>query len=157
MDKTFLEVMLFIWYCITLYFIQTLSTHLIIQHSRQTQKGIIGHFSAILFTLFTSMKESRNVLKCNSGNCSINQSLSKNLAIWKTLEMNHSKDPSFQGIILSTKGYFSILTSLGKFFYIILHIFFLAEKEKKMQAARCLHHLNYVISILEMFLSWFPR
>lgn len=123
--------MLFIWYCITLYFIQTLSTHLIIQHSRQTQKGIIGHFSAILFTLFTSMKESRNVLKCNSGNCSINQSLSKNLAIWKTLEMNHSKDPSFQGIILSTKGYFSILTSLGKFFYIILHIFFLAEKEKK--------------------------
>lgn len=131
MDKTFLEGMLFIWYCITLYFIQALSTHLIIQHTGQTQKGIIGHFSAILFTLFTSMKKSCDALKCNSGNWCINQSLTKNLAIWKTLEVNHSKDPSFQGIILKHQRLFQYFNISGKIFLHYITNFLFGRKGKK--------------------------
>lgn len=96
--------MSFICYCIILYSIQTLATCLITRHTMQAQRGVAGHFSAILFTLFTSTKGSHNVLHCNSRNCCTNQFLSTNLATWKTLEMKCSKDPSFRGIILSTKG-----------------------------------------------------
>lgn len=57
--------------------------------------------------------------------------LSKNLAIWKILDTTHSKDPSFQGIILvSTKGYFSDCLKQLWGHSLTLYIFLLSEKRK---------------------------
>lgn len=69
---------------------------------------------------------------CNSGNCSTDRFLSKNLAIWKTSEMNYSEDPRFQGIVLSTKGYFSDhFNNSGEIFPHYLIYFPSGRKEKK--------------------------
>ena len=124
--------MSFIWYCIILYFRQTWPTHLITQPTRQTQKGVTGHFSAIFFTLFTSTKDSHNVRNCNSSNRSTNQFLSENLAVRKTSETNDSEDPRFQGIVLSTRGYFSdYFNNSGEIFLHYIIYFPSGRKEKK--------------------------
>lgn len=58
-------------------------------------EAITGHFSDILFMLFTSVKkDAYNTLNVHSGNHPYKAFLNKNVTIWKILEMNDPRDSS---------------------------------------------------------------
>lgn len=82
----------------------------------------------------------------------------KTVTSWKPLEKNVLEAHVGQRALLSIKGYINrwLFNNLGDF-STWCYVFLLAEKKEKYQAANGLHHLNDVISILEMLLSQFPR
>lgn len=130
-------------------------------------KVIIGHVSVILFMPFTSEKQ---LSQCpESPHWELSTPISywmKTVTIQKRQEMNVLEVYVGQGALLSWPGWppkyqrlhHLWLFNLGEFFYMMLCFPSGRKKKKKgkKQAANCLHHFNYVISILEMFLSSFP-